>query len=53
LSTHGERLGPIATFKGEGFKEETPNGNQEESTGEEESCKEEKALTNRAGRKPR
>jgi len=37
---------------GEGFKEETLNGNQEESC-KEESRKEEETLTNRARPRPR
>jgi hypothetical protein len=49
LSIRGERLGQNATFEGEGFKEEIPNGNEEESTCEEESRQEEKALTHRRG----
>jgi hypothetical protein len=36
---------------GEGFKEETPDGNQEK--GSEEGSEEEETLTNRAGRRPR
>jgi len=36
-----------ATFKGEGFKEATPNGNEEES--EEGRSEEEETLTNRRG----
>jgi hypothetical protein len=53
LSSYGERLGQNATFKGEGFKEATPYGNQEESTCEEKGREEKEALTNRAGLRPR
>jgi hypothetical protein len=53
LSSYGERLGQNATFKGEGFKEATPNGNQEESSAEEEGRKEKETLTNPAGLWPR
>jgi hypothetical protein len=45
LSSYGERLGQNATFKGEGFKEATPNGNQEKGS-EEEGRKEKETLTN-------
>jgi hypothetical protein len=44
---------PKPTFEGEGFKEELPNGNEEESSAEEEGSKEKETLTIPAGRKPR
>jgi len=53
LSINGERLSQNATFKGEGFKEEIPNGNEEESSAEEEGREEKETLTNRAGLRPR
>jgi len=50
-SIHGESLHRNSTFKGEGLKEELPNGNEEK--GSEEGSEEEETLTNRAGRWPR
>jgi hypothetical protein len=41
------------TFKGEGFKEEILNGNEESSEEGEEGSKEKETLTNHAGRRPR
>ena len=46
MSSYGERLGQNATFEGEGFKEATPNGNQEESCEEGEESRKEETLTN-------
>jgi hypothetical protein len=40
---------PKPTFEGEGFKEELPNGNEEESTCEEKGSQEKEALTTAAG----